>query len=809
MHIKPGDELRNHAVRLLSARYGAVKAEVRTDGKRADGFFVHEHFGRREAVFIECKDYAGPLGRRAVEQIWAAYSGLVRKHAPALLLLITRNGITPDAESYIHDEQTQMRHETIWRLENKILGLSDYIETLENIFTQDGLSNYYIEAKATLVEYSPITHDISSEVERSSIFADIQEWVAGNSPKPIAILGGYGAGKSSLAKRIASYQAKLCLQDPSLRRPILIKLGVFTGHTRLEGLLGAMFTHDFPVPSFNTHRFLELNAEGRLLIILDGFDEMKHAMTFADFRSQLIEINKLVRGNSRVLLLGRPNAFLSVDERHYVLRGRARIADDRWYRIPDWPEFTEYRLRDFSAEDRAKFVMRYLSYVSSEDAGQEWIKQRVEEVNRLAEAEPLVFGKPVHAKILSDLASDPSIDLHEFGRRVSQWQLYDLFFRSLLRKEVEKDARRPIGEENRLEFLRRLAFWLWSEQAGQTAFSAFDIPPSLLDDLNDGDSSDEQSKKREYLLGAFLEEKGGSTYFFQHRSFAEFLVADHMVNNPPDHQQHPMYASLVKEGVEEFLLNHPNPKSITGWLRTLGSESESDAAFSMHLPIPLGYISTLLDLTPSRADWPLQFNKSTAWPEFISCFGSAVSLTDFDVAKAGSLIRDSKNIAVSIMAWSLLLTRVECAVAPNPAEELSDMVANVLSRLFKLGRTNLLRDLRVPDRWSPLGKILQASVVRAPNMQPNYRDTWALDVQLGPMRHALNNWLDRNSTGFATPLPLPEVAMQYQLPVIPITNVMQSNSRGAKSKSRELFLEFIERNSSFKDLQYMETDEDE
>jgi predicted NACHT family NTPase len=35
------------------------------------------------------------------------------------------------------------------------------------------------------------------------------------------------------------------------------------------------------VPGFNGRHFMKMNEKGRLLVVLDGFDEMKHAMTWA------------------------------------------------------------------------------------------------------------------------------------------------------------------------------------------------------------------------------------------------------------------------------------------------------------------------------------------------------------------------------------------------------------------------------------------------------------------------------------------------------------------------------------------------
>ena len=108
------------------------------------------------------------------------------------------------------------------------------------------------------------------------------------------------------------------------------------------------------------------------------------------------------------------------------------------------------------------------------------------------------------------------------------------FLKTTLRYSAcEKPARSPIGEGNRLTFLRELAFWLWTAKGSATSFHASDIPEVLLDGLPDGDCEEFEEKCREYLAGAFLERKAGDLFFFPHRSFAEFLVAQRMYFNPP------------------------------------------------------------------------------------------------------------------------------------------------------------------------------------------------------------------------------------------------------------------------------------
>lgn len=634
----PGDALRDEAANLLATKYGHPKIEKRACGKKVDIFFTRREFDKEVRTYVEAKDYGTPLTRQQVVTIWTDYSGIIANNKPAHLLLITRQGLATDADTFVNDEQPDMRHQTIWALGNEMIGLTDYVRSLAGLFDEDDLSTYYIPGRAKTVSYNASNQRVISD-EDVSVYEEIQKWLASNEVKPLAILGGYGAGKTSLAKRIVSAQAEEALKNPLARRPVLIKLGAFSRFSELAGLLGGMFTHDFPTENFNTHRFLQYNKRGRFLIVLDGFDEMKHAMTWTDFHSTLSELNKLIVNEAKVLLLGRPNAFTSEDEEVHVLRGMKRY-DGGWRKIPGWPDFIQFNLESFSLEERKEFVLKYLQNFYPQNNPQMDSRNRLpilraDEVNRLADIEPDIFSKPVHAKILTDLAIDPGVDLKKFEKGISKWGLYDEFFRSLAEREVKKAARRPIGESYRLKFLREVAFWLWSSKGGATSFSMHEIPDTLFTNLPDGDAADLDGKKREYLTGAFLEKKSGDVYYFSHRSFAEFLVAQRMTSTMPTAEDQPVYSNLVKDGVAQFLLGSPHEEEIKKWTETL-----PDAKGVIHLEY-LMFISEIYKGLPKLIQ---SLPPTSRLHAFLSVFPQAIDFSDSLDKEIISAMRSSDEV---------------------------------------------------------------------------------------------------------------------------------------------------------------------
>jgi hypothetical protein len=666
----PGSSLRNEAANYLSAIYGDGRTEVIVAGKTVDGIFTYSDLGSRETVLLEAKDYSAPLHRNDVVKIWVDYQPVLADIGPAKLLVVSRRGLAPGAQAYV-DSQPAMRHLTIWELEDQVLGLRPYVDALTELFDEDGLSRFYVHGRAQQISYS--ADMVESVAAPADLGADVEAWLSSPDPTPIAILGGYGAGKSSFARWLVTARARIALDDPAARRPILIRLGGLARYNSLEGILGSMFTSQHTVRGYNFRRFMDFNGKGRFVIVLDGFDEMKHAMSFSEFRAQIAEFNQLVVPGAKVVLLGRPSAFTTDAEHHYVLKGRVP-SQDHWRKLAGWPEFREYRLTDFTAEERNRFIAGFLAHqadllaAAGKAPAPGWVEERVREVSELAATDPSVFGRPVHLKILAELAADPAQDFTRLRRSLTRWSLYDEFFQALARREAERPARTPIGEEARLEFLRELAFWLWQERASGTSFVAEAIPATLLGALPDGDAHEVDHKRREYLAGAFLERKAGDIYYFPHRSFAEFLVAARMLAHPPGAGDHATYGAVAAEGVLEFLLTAENAPRLQKWAETLGSAQGA---------LRPSYIRLLI----SAFDGANELNAATAatyWTLPIRLLGGRLRLDGDNIDPVRKLLLGAR---VPELSLALQLLQPNGAIGvdhPESRGRLATMVAGVL-----------------------------------------------------------------------------------------------------------------------------------
>ena len=422
------------------------------------------------------------LDHSSLERIFSGYASFVMKREIDELLIVSPHPInSPAAKAFLRDTPG-ISHLSFNEFQESVMSFREYLTTFTYNHESKGLEEYFI---------SPIL----SDVEFAEEF--VAKWMDTSESGPIAIIASYGMGKTSLGQHICYQLATQFLGGEPCRVPIFISLGSIAREQSLEGLVSALLVGSVPfVTSYTFPLFMHLNSIGRFLIILDGFDEMKHMMTWSEFQSTFGELNRLVTGQAKVLLLGRPTAFLSEDERLYALRG-VRKMGNMTLKLPAAPSYVEVSLSPFSPEQTQAFIQRYLQFHQSRgniDNDPEFIARRRREIESQKDKE--LISRPVHAMMLADVATDPNVDII----KMSRFTLYNDFIDHLIRRELKKPGRGKIFKENdRRSFACDLAWYLWT-QPNRTGIGwrLEDLPDSLFEPYRpEGDEL--YSVKRELL----------------------------------------------------------------------------------------------------------------------------------------------------------------------------------------------------------------------------------------------------------------------------------------------------------------------
>lgn len=494
--------------RLLTLAGFHVSPEKYVGSKKVDLFAETFEFGKRRRYAVECKAWDTALTLKQLNAAVADYRDLRDDRLIDVILLVTKSGISPAAQTKI-DSSAFLIHLTILDLQRSVMDFSTYLEALVGEYEEVGFQNYYVPAQ---------TLDTRTKV-RMDLMGFVEEWLTNASAQPIALLAGYGAGKSTFAQHIAYRRAKE-FQDTRLGRiPILIRLGEFCIEQSIDGLFGKLFAGRYIVRGYNFPLFQALNRAGSFLIILDGFDEMKQAMSAGIFRYTFKELLKLVKDNSKVILTGRPSAFLNNAERLEFLSALSTKGDRR-FAIPERPSFREVTLAPFGQEQMTAFIRRYQHYLRKE---KHFPDERIPREDEFFSTPELVElgSRPVHLQMLFAVLPSYRNSLSQLTAR----ELYLFFLDSLVDREAEKPARQRFSSKRRREFLKALAFHMWNKNSpglpiDEIPVAEFCTPGELAayPDLDD--------VRRDLTSGAFIEIRFPEEIYFPHRSIQEYLLSE-------------------------------------------------------------------------------------------------------------------------------------------------------------------------------------------------------------------------------------------------------------------------------------------
>jgi hypothetical protein len=497
---------------LLQLQGWRVTPEKLLGHKKIDAFAEREDpLGSMLRVAVECKAWDKALSQQDVTSVYVNYQPLIETNHIDTILIVTQSGLSPSAMTYVESTR-RLRHLTHLQLLNTLIDFSSHLSGMISAWETEEVSKYYVPQHFTDSEETLEQHLLT--------------WASSQDCQPIAVLGGYGVGKTTLTKRLAAVLSSLCRAHATARIPVVISLAAISTDQTLEGLLGRQFTAFTFCPNYNFQLFLTLNRRGRFILFLDGFDEMKRTMSWDSLMFNLVQLNQLVTPLSKVILLGRPSAFLSDEEQDEALHGKTRQLG-KPCRIPDWPDYREVYLRPFSREQIAFFIPRYLNTIPDSALRSEQryrVRRYLEDIEgpqgkRLLD----LAARPVQLKMLMKILPEyaGSVD------RLTVAVLYSEFVDSILRREAAKPARVAFTKERRLRFAARIAYWMW--QRDQTAdINVSRIPDALFEDYLDRVPSDVEimDVKRDLLSGGFLDQKPPGIFYFPHRSLQEFLVAE-------------------------------------------------------------------------------------------------------------------------------------------------------------------------------------------------------------------------------------------------------------------------------------------
>lgn len=375
---------------------------------------------------------------------------------------------------------------------------------------------------------------------------------ASNETKWLIVLGEYGTGKTTLTRIMQRKWLEEYHVDPTQPIPIRIELRNFSRQFDARGLL-----HHFLDTNRLSHvpiDFLEfLIKSGRVILLLDGYDEMAQFLNARERRACLSALAELSADGAKGILTSRPNYFteneeLNVFEALYVSLEQSRIhlgAAERSFFAKEIAidslieryilEKYERSLQDLTPEQTKSLVAKKLK--KSPDK-QKLVLSMLDRVFREeTNGSKALSGKPVIISYLLEIVDEMAPEEQSKTLdQLTEWQVYQLIVDRLMIRDMQRTAMNP---RTRRKVLQRVALAISAKDkmvADEQTFQEI-IGNEFNRELRTLSADERQTRRMQLfedlrssatLTRATVGKADG--FVFSHNSLREFLVSEYLLN---------------------------------------------------------------------------------------------------------------------------------------------------------------------------------------------------------------------------------------------------------------------------------------
>jgi hypothetical protein len=400
----------------------------------------------------------------------------------------------------------------------RVFNLSDFLQQM--------VWGPYFDALKALVEKSQIPYlyvdlgcykqimdvsgNIIDEEKYSSIDKNIDNWLTERGKMHISLLGEFGTGKTWFCRHYAYRQLESYLKDPvNERLPVLITLRSFAKAMTTQQLLNDSLLEQYRLPFVGSafEVFQEMNRRGKLLLILDGFDEMARQVDYQTVVDNFWELANLVKEGSKVILTSRTEYFRWAKESEKILGGeefgRRKI-------LLSPPKFEVLYLKPFNDDQIRQVITLRLG---AKDGAP--VAERILKEPNLAE----MARKPVLIELLLAALDEVDDSVLENPAKVYLYATNKLLLRNIETKRTFTTT------ADKLYFLCELAWEMI--KSGELRIHYTSIPERIkayfgerIKDQHELDTWDFDLRNQ-----TLLHRNAAGYYEFSHKSLAEYFIA--------------------------------------------------------------------------------------------------------------------------------------------------------------------------------------------------------------------------------------------------------------------------------------------
>lgn len=451
-----------------------------------------------------------------------------------------------------------------------------YIENFINSYRKEDIFKHYVDMtyRYYKIDHSSIgeNHFKLEKIEtKETIDQFIFRWLDNRDSRQVSILGDFGAGKTSFCKHLTYILAKRHLQDPNnTRMPILISLKGKKELGSIENIICKFLKNDWGF-HIDYELFLWLLKSGRIVLILDGFDEMSSQVDHNVRLKSFNMIKDISKFPNKVIIAGRPTFFPNIDEMCQILGLLTDKSDiysslghDLQKKIGLVVEFETIELKQFNDDQVNQLLRSYQKHFTEIGFG-DWkkLKHIINTTYNLFELSKRPF--------LLDLIINtiPEIDAAKAPINIaSLYRLYTNFWCDI--EWARGEVKHLISTNARKALMEFLAYKM--HKSSKTQIRCSEIPSSIFK-VNDKCAKNVEWYRHDVGNCTFLTLSDDGLFEFVHKSFMEYFIAskilkDLMEKCAEEIQLSDTIALFISELIDKSFYNKrcdniPSPKGMT------------------------------------------------------------------------------------------------------------------------------------------------------------------------------------------------------------------------------------------------------
>jgi len=427
---------------------------------------------------------------------------------------------------------------TYEQLVSEIIDFSSYLDKCIRDYEQQGVE-HDVPLKKLYVEQDIIEDGTG---KKYSLKNYVNDWLVDDT-NLLVILGDFGIGKTSYTLKLASELVEKRKLENTGIIPVRIELKSYREAIDYEAMIISHLS-DFKVNTTGYQAFDFLLRTGKVLLILDAFDEMAVQVNEEITKENFDELYKAVNGKSKVILTCRTHYFREHPEIESLIYD---IHAPEGFRSPQGTALYK------SISGRKNCRICFLQPFDNPQIA-EYLRKALDEEKEKAQQ---ILAKN---KGLKDLANRPVLlamiaqsfnDISKRGDIPSTTALYEVYIQKWIERD---DSRTNLTKEGKEKLAEALAGKLWFESRGNTIHYS-ELRPLVEHHFKSRIRvpQDVEYAEHEVRTASFLTRDAEGNYGFAHRSFMEFFLARKFADEIKRNQIINFGMNVITEEVVDFL----------------------------------------------------------------------------------------------------------------------------------------------------------------------------------------------------------------------------------------------------------------